>query len=125
MQIMTEMTQSGGARRSFLHHALGVGMAVLLLISAQAASATEAAQAEVKIDNFSFQPPVLRVKKGMTVTWVNHDDIPHSLVVAALQVRSHPIDTDDTFSVQFEKPGSYNYICGLHPHMKGQVVVSE
>ena len=83
-----------------------------------------AADARVVIDNFTFSPTPLQVKAGTTVTWVNHDDIPHSLVCPNLQVHSHPLDTDDTFSYKFEQPGTYDYICGLHPHMHGQVVVS-
>ena len=62
------------------------------------------------------------MKAGTTVTWVNHDDIPHSIVCPDLKVQSHPLDTDDTFSYKFEQPGTYDYICGLHPHMHGQVV---
>jgi plastocyanin len=56
---------------------------------------------------------------------VNHDDIPHSIVVSALQVHSHVLDSDQTFAYTFAKAGVYNYICGLHPFMKGQVVVTQ
>lgn len=80
--------------------------------------------AEIRIDNFTFQPAVLRIKRGTSVTWINHDDIPHSIVLAALQVHSHPMDTDERFTYQFEKAGIFAYVCGLHPHMKGQVLVS-
>ena len=55
------------------------------------------------------------MKAGTTVIWVNHDDIPHSIVCPTLQLKSHPLDTDDTFSYKFEQPGTYDYICGLHP----------
>jgi plastocyanin len=108
------------ARRGVLRLALGGGG--VLLIAARPAQAEEAV--EVKIDNFAFSPNLVRLKKGTNVTWTNHDDIPHSIVLQALQVRSHPMDTDGSFSYRFEKPGVFNYICGLHPHMKGQVVVA-
>jgi plastocyanin len=81
-------------------------------------------QEAIKIDNFTFSPKPLRIKPGDEVTWVNRDDIPHSIVLSDLQVHSHPLDTDGTFTYRFEKPGVYNYLCGLHPFMKGQVVVS-
>ncbi|MDR3536512.1 MAG: cupredoxin family copper-binding protein [Acetobacteraceae bacterium] len=81
-------------------------------------------QADVQVDNFTFQPALVRVRAGTTVVWTNHDDIPHSIVVAALKVHSHPFDTNSTFSYRFEAPGTFNYVCGLHPHMKGQVLVS-
>ena len=57
-----------------------------------------AADAQVVIDNFTFSPTPLKVTVGTTVTWVNHDDIPHSIVCPALKVHSHPLDTDDSFA---------------------------
>ena len=118
---MTEFLQPGGnARRSLVRGVLGAGIVVLISTRARMAAA---ANAEVVIDNFTFTPTPLTVKVGTTVTWVNHDDIPHSIVCPDLKVRSHPLDTDDTFAYRFEQAGSYDYICGLHPHMHGQVVV--
>ena len=78
---------------------------------------------EIGIDNFKFAPTPLMVPKGATVTWVNRDDIPHSIVCQALSFRSHPMDTDASVSLTFEQPGRYEYICGLHPFMRGQVIV--
>ena len=83
------------------------------------------AQAEsqnIKIANFTFSPSQLAVKAGTTVTWTNEDDIPHT-VVSPPQVRSKPLDTDDTFSFTFSAPGTYTYFCSLHPHMTGTIVV--
>ncbi len=57
------------------------------------------------------------------MTWTNQDDIPHTIVLTAIGVRSKAIDTDKTFSYQFDKAGTFSYICGLHPQMHGQVVV--
>ena len=82
-----------------------------------------AADAQVVIDNFTFSPTPLKVKVGTTVTWVNHDDIPHSIVCPALKVHSHALDTDDKFDYKFEQAGTYDYLCGIHPHMRGQVMV--
>jgi len=78
----------------------------------------------VTVDNFTFVPPVLRVKAGTTVTWTNHDDIPHSIVCPALNVHSHALDTNDAFNFTFTQAGTFAYVCGLHPFMHGQVVVS-
>ncbi len=77
----------------------------------------------VKIDNFTFSPAKLTVMKGTEVTWTNHDDIPHSIVLTPFGVRSHPLDTDGSFAYRFDKAGTFSYICGLHPQMHGQVVV--
>jgi plastocyanin len=78
---------------------------------------------QVKIDNFKFGPEKLTVDKGTSVTWTNQDDIPHSIVLTTLGVRSKALDTDKAFSYQFEKTGTFSYICGLHPFMHGQIMV--
>jgi plastocyanin len=79
----------------------------------------------VKIDNFAFAPEQLTVKAGTTVTWVNDDDIPHTVVASDKAFRSKALDTDDKFSFTFMTPGSYEYFCSLHPHMKAMVTVSQ
>ena len=68
-------------------------------------------------------PEVLNVKPGVTVTFVNHDDIPHLVVATDGKYRSKALDTNDKFSFKFDRPGEYTYFCGLHPYMKGKVVV--
>jgi len=81
------------------------------------------ADATAKIDNFTFEPATLTVKTGTTVTWINEDDIPHTVVATNKAFRSKALDTDDKFSFTFTTPGSYEYFCSLHPHMKATVVV--
>ena len=81
--------------------------------------------ADVFIDNFTFGPNVLTVKVGTTVRWVNRDDIPHLVVDKERKLfRSKALDTEDSYSFTFDKPGTYDYFCGLHPHMTGQIVVT-
>ncbi len=77
---------------------------------------------KVSIDNFTFTPPELKVKVGDTVTWTNHDDIPHT-VVSAGKFRSKTLDTDQSFTFTFTETGDYKYFCGLHPHMTGMIKV--
>jgi plastocyanin len=76
----------------------------------------------VTMDNFTFTPVQLTVKVGTTVTWTNHDDIPHN-VVSAGKFRSKTLDTDDSFSFTFTAAGDYKYFCSLHPHMTGMIKV--
>ena len=92
--------------------------ATLLFLDAAAAQ-----DAEVKIDNFTFAPPSLTVKAGTTVTWRNEDDIPHTVASSVRVFKSTALDTDDSFSFTFTEPGSYDYFCSLHPHMRGKIVV--
>lgn len=77
----------------------------------------------VKIDNFTFNPPRLTVKAGTTVTWTNGDDIPHTVASSAKLFKSKTLDTDDKYSFTFTTPGVYEYFCSLHPHMTGAIVV--
>jgi plastocyanin len=77
----------------------------------------------VTIDNFTFSPKELTVAVGTTVKWVNHDDIPHTVVNTDKAFRSKALDTDDAFSYTFASVGSFDYFCGLHPHMVGKVIV--
>jgi len=93
------------------------------LAAAPAAQAL-ADEAKVGIDNFAFTPAELTVKPGATVIFENHDDIPHLVVAVDGKYRSKALDTNDRFSVTFDKPGEYAYFCGLHPHMKGKVIVA-
>jgi plastocyanin len=100
---------------------LRAGLLIVGVIISAAARPDDAIQ--IKIDNFTFTPAKMTISKGSEVTWDNQDDIPHSIVLDAIGVRSKAIDTDKTFSYRFDKAGTFNYVCGLHPHMHGQIVV--
>ena len=106
----------------------GGGVALPARPSAQTlpASASHiAASAEVRVDNFSFSPAMLIVTVGTTVTWVNGDDIPHTIVANNRAFRSKTLDTEDQFSFTFSTAGEFEYFCSLHPHMVGKIIVSE
>ena len=77
----------------------------------------------VTIDNFVFSPERVIVKVGATVTWTNHDDIPHTVAAKDRAFKSKVMDTDESFSFTFSTPGEYPYFCSLHPHMTGTIVV--
>jgi plastocyanin len=81
--------------------------------------------AEVKIDNFSFGPATVTVPVGTTITWVNRDDIPHTVVSSddPKTFKSKVLDTDEKFSFTFGKAGTYPYFCSIHPKMTGKVIV--
>ena len=77
----------------------------------------------VSIENFAFDPPTLTVPTGTTVTWTNRDEEPHNVVSEDGAFRSPGMDAQATFSYQFAKAGTYQYVCGIHPFMKATVVV--
>jgi plastocyanin len=83
-----------------------------------------ASKAEVGIDNFSFSPKEITVPVGTTVTWTNHDDVPHVVASADDQFKkSGALDTDESFSHTFTTAGNYTYFCSIHPHMTGKIIV--
>ena len=79
----------------------------------------------VVIDNFTFGPQKLMVAVGTKVTWVNRDDVPHTVTSSdEPKVLNSPVlDTDGQFTYTFSEPGTYAYYCTVHPHMTGLVVV--
>ena len=102
-------------------------IAMLLLFSGlprlKASDQPAAGNAEIKIDNFSFGPQNITVAIGTTVTWINRDDIPHTVVSTDGVFKSKVRDTDEKFSYTFTKAGTFPYFCSVHPKMTGQVVV--
>jgi plastocyanin len=107
------------ARRTVLRTALVLAFAAAGVRPGLA----EAAKAKVTIDNFTFAPAELTISAGTTVTWDNHDDIPHSVVEKNKLFRSKALDTDESYSFTFTSAGTYDYFCGLHPHMVGKIIV--
>jgi plastocyanin len=102
---------------------LGAAVGAVLAAGLLLARADDAATA-VSIDNFTFGPQTLTVKAGTTITWTNKDDIPHGVASADNAfAKSRALDTDDSFSFTFTKPGIYQYFCYVHPHMVGTIVV--
>jgi amicyanin len=97
--------------------------ALAAMLTLRALTPACAAELQVKIDNFTFSPAKLSVKVGDTVTWMNEDDIPHTVRAKAGEFKSKTLDTEDHFAFTFTKAGSYDYFCSLHPHMTGLIVV--
>jgi len=106
-----------------------LGLIVILTVCAVAvpgrakANNTNANANEIVIENFSFEPATLTVKAGTTVTWVNHDDEPHTATATDKRFNSKTLDNGDRFSQEFDTPGTYNYYCALHPKMTGKIIV--
>src|SRR5579863_366892 len=111
--------------RFFAHRALMAATLSGPLLGVTLAFAAVTAQEAntVTIDNFTFTPKELTVPVGTTVKWVNHDDMPHTVMDTNKSFRSKPLDTDDTFSFTFATAGTFNYFCSLHPQMVGKITV--
>ena len=103
--------------------ATAFGVVLLVAAATFAARSAPATDAEVDIDQFTFLPQRITVKAGTTVTWINEDDIPHTVASSTKQFKSKALNTDDKFSFTFSTPGTYDYFCSLHPHMTGTILV--
>jgi len=99
--------------------ALILGGMEMFLPSAAETSGT----AKIVVKDFMFNPTPLTVKAGATVTWTNMDDEPHTVVSDTGTFKSGGMDTNESFSYKFDKPGTYHFTCSIHPRMVGTVVV--
>jgi plastocyanin len=125
MQILISQLRFA-ATRFASNRALVAALLLGPVIGAMLAFGTVAAQDAtnvITIDNFTFTPKELTVAVGTTVKWVNHDDIPHTIANKDKAFRSQALDTDDSYSFTFTSAGTFDYFCGLHPHMVGKVIV--
>ena len=88
-----------------------------------ASSAEPADSTKILVKDFMFAPTPLTIKAGSTVTWTNMDDEPHTVVSDTGVFKSGGMDTNESFSFKFDKPGTYHFTCSIHPRMVGTIVV--
>jgi plastocyanin len=96
-------------------------MAATMAMLWSAAQGAETTRVEVK--DFMFMPTTLTISAGAQVKWVNKDDEPHTVVSDTGLFRSGAMDTNESFSFKFDKPGTYHFTCSIHPRMVGTVIV--
>jgi len=70
-----------------------------------------------------FEPARLSIRAGDTVSWVNRDDEPHTVVSDPALFHSAALDTHMTFTFRFDRPGTYRVICSIHPQMSATIIV--
>lgn len=101
----------------------GIAAASLVAAASTPARADAPNGIQMSIKGFMFTPLSLTVKAGSTVTWTNGDQEPHTVVSQTGLFRSGAIDTAESFSFKFDKPGTYTYVCTIHPRMVGTIIV--
>ena len=96
-----------------------------LTVCPQRAQAATTAQegAKVSIANFAFTPAEITIAPGASVTWTNDDGAPHGLAFQDGAPGTDLLLPGARFQRQFERPGTYDYKCAIHPYMTGRVVV--
>ena len=83
-----------------------------------------AATGAVTIANFAFAPATVTVKAGGTVTWTNTDSATHTVKWSDGAAGSGPLTSGGaSYTRTFATPGTFAYACGIHPSMKGAIVV--
>lgn len=105
--------------------ALGALTLVLVGMSATATAAPRAATTvSVRIENFTFTPATITIESGDTIRWTNVDSAPHSAVTVEPGFVTVVLAQDQSTTTTFDRPGTYDYICGVHGlSMRGTVVV--
>lgn len=79
--------------------------------------------AKVSIVDFQFAPAEITIAPGESVTWTNNDGAPHGLEYSDSVAGTDLLLPGASFSRRFDKPGSYDYNCSIHPYMTGRVIV--
>jgi plastocyanin len=109
--------------KTWLAVAILAAGSVGLAIGDDAATKGTGAAIRISAKDFMFSPATVTVKAGSTVTWTNLDEEPHTVFSDAGLFRSSALDTKDSFSYKFDEPGTYHYLCTIHPRMVGTIVV--
>jgi plastocyanin len=76
----------------------------------------------VLIEGFSFSPGTAQASVGDVVEWTNRDAVPHTATLDA-GCTTPNLGRDDTGAIRFTAPGTYPYICRIHPDMRGTIEV--
>lgn len=96
---------------------------MLLAASPLAAMADDASKMTVVIKDFDYAPMDVTIPAGGSVTWTNRDGEPHTVTALDGTFRSGALDQDQSFTFTFAKPGTYAYLCSIHPKMRATVTV--
>ncbi len=99
-------------------------LAVIIILAAVLAFSTgvaTAGTAQVLIKDFKFQPDSITIQKGDTVTWTHPGSASHTVKFADSE--SPVLKNGGTYSKTFDQTGTFDYSCGIHPYMKGKVIV--
>ncbi|TAM73808.1 amidase [bacterium] len=100
----------------------------MIALSAAGAAAQDVSpvpEATVTIADFKYAPTTLTVPVGTTVRFRNDDSDAHTVTADDGSFDSGGLDPHGAYQHTFDKPGTYRYVCAIHPWMKGAVVVRQ
>ena len=98
---------------------------VIFLISCSPPPAKEIPADAVKVDmkDFKFGPETITIKAGQTIAWANQDTASHTATAKDGSWTTAELFKGQADVAKFDKPGTYEYYCAIHPRMKGKVIV--
>lgn len=79
--------------------------------------------AKVEIEDFAYNPDPVTIEEGGKVIWINRDSAPHTATAADGSFDTGTLEEGKLKSESFKEPGTYAYICSIHPQMHGTVEV--
>jgi plastocyanin len=102
---------------------IAVILTMFMIQGCEEDSGSEPGSNEVYMRNLEFEPENLTIQAGTTVTWINKDDVNHTVDNPNNVFSSQNIGPGETFQYTFEDPGTYDVVCTIHPQMTGTVTV--
>lgn len=93
--------------------------------NAPAPSGDAVRSAKVEIDDFAYKPDPVTIEEGGKVIWVNRDSAPHTATAEDGSFDTGTLEEGKLKSETFKQPGTYAYVCSIHPDMHGTVEVVE
>lgn len=87
----------------------------------QPATAIDNDSGAINIENFTFSPNIITIKKSAVITWTNNDSTPHQ--IKSETFNSGALSKGQSFSFTFSEAEEFNYTCSIQPAMTGQIIV--
>ena len=108
--------------RKFLLPAVAAAALIAAGCGGSGTSEPVAATEVEMVKSYSFDPKVIEIEAGDTVTWTNEDNFTHTVKVEGQG--DHKVEQGESVSISFDEPGTYDYVCTLHSKdMDGTVIV--
>lgn len=98
-----------------------IGIIILAAVIVFFTGVAQASTVQVLIKDFKFRPDTITINKGDVVTWTHPGPASHTVKFADSE--SPILKNGATYSKTFNQAGTFNYQCGIHPYMKGTVIV--
>jgi len=106
---------------SLIWTAAVLAVAVLGIFDTVKAGEPQSQQHVVEIRNLEFTPKKLDVKPGDTITWINHDLVPHTVTADDESWDSGLINANAQWQTVVKADMFASYFCRFHPTMKARL----